>query len=264
MLDSTCTVCGTALERVRYFPRQMMTADEMRAEQEYFINKLRRHNRFLHGWGVVCGCNVVPQPADGHPWQVQICPGYVAAPQGDDILIKDCITFDLQVGVQCDPCAVTSPCPPQPVFSRNNDWMTGYLAVRYVECVTRPVRVHPAGCGCDEMDCEYSRVRESFEVKLLWELPPSHIDAKNADAAWLAQAKQLMPEGPKLGYPVPPCPACTDDPWVVLATIRIPTVPQTGINAGTQPQITTGDISFFDRRVLYSTTALQVLVETVV
>ena len=166
MSDATCTVCGSALERMRYFPRELITADDMRAEQEYFVNKMRRHNRFLHGWGVVCGCNVVPKPTDGHPWQVQVCPGYVVAPQGDDILINDCITFDLQTGMQpCDPCSVTYPCPPQPVYNENNDWTTAYLAVRYVECLTRPVRVHPGGCGCDEMDCEYSRIREVLRTQ---------------------------------------------------------------------------------------------------
>ena len=264
MLDATCTVCGSALERMRYFPRELITADDMRAEQEYFINKMRRHNRFLHGWGVVCGANVIPLPEDGHPWQVQVCPGYVVAPQGDDILINDCITFDLQKGLPgCDPCSVTYPCPPQPANGRRNEWTRAYLCIRYVECLTRPVRVHPAGCGCDEMDCEYSRIRESFELKLLWSLPESHVDARKWDQAWLQQAKQNMPNPPIRGqgaaYPVPDCLPCTDDPWVVLATIRIPKVPQTGTAAGTQPPITEADITFIDRRVLYSTSALQVL-----
>ena len=75
--DPTCVLCGTALERVRYFPRQLITADDMRAEQEFILNKMRRHNRFLHGWGVVCGCKVVPMPTDQHPWQVQVCPGWL-------------------------------------------------------------------------------------------------------------------------------------------------------------------------------------------
>ena len=263
MSDPTCAVCGTALERTRYFPRQLITADDMRGEQEFFLNKLRRHNRFLHGWGVVCGCAVVPDPADGHPWQVQVCPGYVVAPQGDDILITDCVTFDLLVGAQPgDPCAVTWPCPPQPVFERGNEWRTAYLAVRYVECVTRPVRVHPAGCGCDQLDCEYSRTRESYELKLLWALPETHSAAKTADAAWAAAAKKGFGAASDLGYPVPPCPPCTDDPWVVLATIRIPVIPQTGSAAGAKPPITQQDITFLDRRVLYSTTALQVLIES--
>ena len=264
MSDTTCAMCGTALERTRYFPRQLITADDMRAEQEFFLNKLRRHNRFLHGWGVVCGCAVVAQPTDGHPWQVQVCPGHVVSPQGDDILITDCITFDLLVGARpTDPCTVTWPCPPQPVFSAQNDWKTAYLAVRYLECVTRPVRVHPAGCGCDELDCEYSRTREYSELKLLWALPQSHTDAKAADAAWAA-AKKGFQEASDFGYPVPPCLPCSDDPWVVLATVRIPAVPQTGTAVGAKPPIAAADITFLDRRVLYGTGALQVVIESAV
>jgi hypothetical protein len=258
--DQTCTVCATALERVRYFPRQLITADDMRTEQEFVLNKMRRHNRFLHGWGVVCGCQVVPLPTATNPWQVRVCPGYVVAPQGDDILLPDCVPFDLTLGLQPgDPCTVTWPCPPQPVWAPDNEQKIAYLAVRYIECVTRPVRVHPSGCGCDELDCEYSRIGESFELKLLWSLPTSHSDARKADVAWADAAKKGFTAASDFGYPVPPCPACTDDPWVVLATLRIPAVQANA--AGSKPPITAGDISFLDRRVLYSTTALQVLLE---
>jgi hypothetical protein len=262
---STCTVCGTALERLRYFPRQLITADDMRAEQEYLLNKQRRHNRFLHGWGVVCGCNVIAQPDDQHPWQVQVCPGYVVAPQGDDILINDCVTFDLLLGAtQCPPCSVTYPCPPQPVWPNQNEWQTAYLAVRYCECVTRPVRVHPSGCGCDEMDCEYSRMRESFELKLLWALPQSHTDANNADAQWANAIKNALSVIPdNVVFPAAACAPCSDDPWVVLASIRIPAVALTGKTAGTKTPITAANITFGDRRLLYSTSALQVIVEAV-
>ena len=261
--DPTCVLCGTALERVRYFPRQLITADDMRAEQEFILNKMRRHNRFLHGWGVVCGCQVVPMPTDQHPWQVQVCPGYAVAPQGDEIVITQCVTFDLQSGMQpCDPCTVTWPCPPQPAWPSENQQQTVYLAVRYVECATRPVRVHPAGCGCDELDCEYSRIREAFELKLLWSLPTSHSDAKKADAAWAAAARTGIREASDFGFPVPPCPACTDDPWVVLATVQIPVVPHQAATLAVQkPALTAQQIFFLDRRVLYSTTALQVMIE---
>jgi hypothetical protein len=260
--DSTCVLCGTALEHVRYFPRQLITADDMRAEQEFFLNKMRRHNRFLHGWGVVCGCQVVPLPTAKNPWQVQVCPGYAVSPQGDEIVIAQCVTFDLQLGMQpCDPCTVAWPCPPQPVWSPGSEQRTVYLAVRYLECASRPVRVHPAGCGCDELDCEYSRIRETFELKMLWGLPASHTDAKKADAAWAAVALKQIREASDLGFPVPPCPMCTDDPWIVLATLRLPAVQQNAATNPSPPALTAQDIKYLDRRVLYSTTALQVMIE---
>src|SRR5437764_13120275 len=82
----------TSTERVRYFARQLITADDLTQEQEYFRAKMRRHNRLLHGWGVVCGCKVVPGTGD---YTVVIQTGYALSPQGDEITIDKSLTIDL-------------------------------------------------------------------------------------------------------------------------------------------------------------------------
>lgn len=249
-----CSCCGEVLERLRYFPRQLLAADDMRAEQEYFREKLRRHNRYLHGWGVVCGCTVEPV-TNAKGWKVRVCPGYVVGPQGDEIKIDDCIEVDLKTGAQDQPCAVRWPCPPtgeMPGGDRERN-VVAYIAVRYAECFSRPVKLHPAGCGCDEMGCEYSRIRDSFEIKVLWELPQSHIDAHKDDTAWCQTVHQL-PADIRRTYalPVPPCPECITDPWVVLATV---TIPGTAVSTNNQPQL---HIGYQHRRVLLATQRLQV------
>src|SRR3954454_17258784 len=101
-------------ERVRFFPRQLLAADDLEAEQHYHRQRLREHNRYLHGWGVVCGCDVQPAPVTGKPWQVRICPGYVLAPQGDAISIRHEVLFDVSSSLvqSGDPCAFSRPCPP--------------------------------------------------------------------------------------------------------------------------------------------------------
>src|SRR5262245_27853759 len=91
--------CGSGvLERPRYFPRQLLTPAELTLEQQYFRDELRRHNRLIRGWGVVCGAEVcvLPevradpnQPARSQPWKVRVKPGYALGPYGDEILI-DC------------------------------------------------------------------------------------------------------------------------------------------------------------------------------
>jgi len=48
------------LERVNYFYGQMLGVREFQSEQHYFHDKQRLHNRFLHGFGVVCGLGVAP------------------------------------------------------------------------------------------------------------------------------------------------------------------------------------------------------------
>ncbi|MEJ1961441.1 MAG: hypothetical protein WDO56_07815 [Gammaproteobacteria bacterium] len=191
-------VAASNLERMRYFPRQLLTADDMRTEQEYFREKQRRHNRFLHGWGVVCGLQVVADPQAGVS-AVQVCPGYALGPFGDEIYVAEPVRFDLAQCMaasanRCVPGAVTDP----PAVGETRDLIVG---IRYAECPSRPMRTLPAGCGCDESACEYSRTRDGFEIRCV----SAPVVTKQAE--------------PASGQPVP-CPACSDDPWIRLATVR--------------------------------------------
>lgn len=241
------------LERLRYFNRQLLTADDMRLEQAYFREKRRRHNRYLHGWGVVCGCSVEPMP-QAKSWTVQVCPGYAVGPQGDDILIDHAVTVDLSLGATPEPCTVRRPCPPVGEMPGPGEPpRQAYVAVRYAECHSRPVKLHPAGCGCDETGCEYSRIRDSFEIKVLWSLPQSHADAAQDDQAWRERLQKLSQEAlhRRAGLPVPPCPACVSEPWVVLATVTLPAVQA----QGTAPLPL--QVGYADRRVLLATQRLQ-------
>jgi hypothetical protein len=259
--EPKCDCCTEPLERLRYFPRQLLTADDMRVEQEYFREKARRHNRFLHGWGVVCGCTIEPV-TDAKSWQVRVCPGYAVGPQGDEIWIDDCIDVDLLTGAHDQPCAVRWPCPPleSPPAAERDRRITAYIAVRYAECSSRPVRIHPAGCGCDETGCEYSRTRDSFEIKVLRELPQSHVDARKDDAEWCTTVHKTPPEMlSKLHlFPVPPCPPCVKEPWVVLGTVTFPSTgtPGSAGNTGANAMA----IHYRDRRVLLAVQRLQTAV----
>lgn len=51
-------------KRLNYFYGQMLGAADFRAEQDYFREKMKLHNRCLHGYGVVCGLRVVPVPEE--------------------------------------------------------------------------------------------------------------------------------------------------------------------------------------------------------
>jgi hypothetical protein len=117
------------------------------------------------------------------------------------------------------------------------------------------VRVHPAGCGCDETGCEYSRIRETFEVRVLWQLPDSHRNAAQDDRRWCEQLRAALEEQKVLSFPVPSCPECSDDPWVVLATVA---VPEAKDRKPTDKGDGTPQISYKDRRVLLSAQRLQV------
>ena len=122
------------LERVRFFQRQLLTVADMVTEQDYIRQKLRRHNRFLHGWGVVCGLEVIPQPTGDAPWRVEITAGYALGPYGDEVYVGESVFLDL---AQCGPDALTSPCEPD-VLEGPSEVSGGtlYVAIKFAECVT--------------------------------------------------------------------------------------------------------------------------------
>lgn len=178
------TVDSSEMERVHYFPRQLITASDMIQEQEYFRERLRRHNRFLHGWGVVCGLEVTASPTQDKPWMVTILPGFALSPQGDEIYVRDPFTVDLAQSYQkaysdCESRLKTySDCESglQITNTAKPERTLFAVVIKYAECLTRPVRVAPTLCGCDETVCEYSRIRDSFEVECL--TPPKGVSKK--------------------------------------------------------------------------------------
>ena len=201
-LSISCASPG--LERPRYFPRQLITDTEMSLEQEYFRDRLRLHNRLLHGWGVVCGALV----EDHEPWVVKVTRGYALGPQGDEILIDCECKVDLRrAGTgACTGSAdeIVDPWCSEVLVQRESG--TVWLAVRYAETAARPVRSQPTGCGCDDTECEYSRWQDGFELGLLDECPQSH------------QGEPTDFEDLEL-KDVPDCPECPQEPWVVLARV---------------------------------------------
>lgn len=228
-MTSNNSPCGTAspcaspvAERPRYFPRQIITPDDLTLEQEYFRNKLRRHNRLMHGWGVVCGAQVCVTPqtdASGNltssyqPWMVTVTAGYILGPYGDEILLDCCRTIDLRTtgasGMTGDPCVQV----PDPwctsVYVQRDPTAPLYVAVKYKECKTRPVRVQPAGCGCSDNTCEYSRLQDGYEIGIL---------TSCSDSGATPPSKDTLLTGS-----TPDCPTCPSQPWVVLAKVTVDT-----------------------------------------
>lgn|SRR5262245_30089508 len=198
------------MERVRYFPRQLLKASDLEDADKYHREKRRLHNRLLHGWGIVCGLSVEKNPLPGAPLNIAICCGYALSPQGDEILVPAEVQFDLGQCVQGQGAPCRSPCSPV-VLGAVEPTKEFYVAIRYIECPSHPVRVPPLGCGCDETACEYSRIRDSFEVSCLVELPTSYSNPPTTEELChvLANSKFIS------------CPPCPDSPWIVLATVKL-------------------------------------------
>jgi hypothetical protein len=122
-----------SLERPRYFAGRLLTPEDLADEQDYFRERLRRHNRLLHGWGIVSGLEVEPAGS----CTVTISPGYALDPSGEEIVVPEPTRHDV-----CKAGLV--------------EGATGYLAVRYAEEDLAPVATEGAA--------EATRIREGFEL----------------------------------------------------------------------------------------------------
>jgi hypothetical protein len=181
------------IERIRYFPGRLLGEADLAQEQLYLREKARRHNRMLHGWGVVSGLRVREGPGTE---EITVEPGYALDPNGDEIVVADDVIVALCR--EDDDGNAVSPCPrpdrPQHLRRKRSPDEQLYVAIRYAECATAPV---PAG-----ESVEYSRTRESFAVKLLTKLP----------ASYRRRRRRPEPE-------THPCPDAVAEPWVVLAEV---------------------------------------------
>jgi hypothetical protein len=146
-----CPECGglECLCRPRFFAGQLLTEEELNGLDRYIVAKNRLHNRYLHGWGVVCGLEVVCDDCgDG----VVVKPGYSLSPCGDDIIV--CRETPVDVCALIDACRkvdVRDCDPPRrgdaTCDDASQDWV---LAICYQETPKRgvmPLRGGPA-CGC--------------------------------------------------------------------------------------------------------------------
>jgi hypothetical protein len=72
-----------SLKRTRYFVGRVLTIDDFECEQTYFLDRARRHNRFMHGWGVVTGLEVRMTGPD----EVRVNSGFAVDCAGNDIVV---------------------------------------------------------------------------------------------------------------------------------------------------------------------------------
>ncbi|HTT18613.1 MAG TPA: hypothetical protein VMG82_06700 [Candidatus Sulfotelmatobacter sp.] len=96
-------------KRPRYFSGQLLTASDFEAEQNYFLQKSRRHNRCLHGMGIASGLEI-SVTGSGESSSIVISPGCAVDRTGRELVV-------------CHPIALCLPDEPSPQF----------VALRYLE-----------------------------------------------------------------------------------------------------------------------------------
>ena len=93
------SVLSESPKRPSYFSGQLLDETTLQAEQDYFRGKLRRHNRQLHGSGIVSGLGVSVSPTDDQGGsRIVVEPGYAIDPHGEEIALPECATLALPAG----------------------------------------------------------------------------------------------------------------------------------------------------------------------
>jgi len=183
------------LMRPFYEAGHYLAANDLSTEQQYRVQRLRRHRRYLHGSGVVCGLRVVPARDPSRPWAIVVCPGYALGPWGDEIDVPSASPLDVREYLWMQPVVSSTTAPP-PI---------AYIGIRYREEVATLVPAGAAVCGCDDSASTPSRIRDGFQVSVLWQAPVQ-----------LPEPPSMCDDG------VTPCPPCPTSPYVMLARLTLP------------------------------------------
>ena len=72
-----------ALKRLSYFAGQVLTIEGLELEQQYFREKLKRHNRTLHGFGIVSGLKVTVRHG-----AIVVEPGLALDCEGNELVVS--------------------------------------------------------------------------------------------------------------------------------------------------------------------------------
>jgi hypothetical protein len=194
--ETTCVSCDfEPFLRNNYFTGKMMSAAEFTAETHYHQEKMRLHQARLHGWGVVCGLDVLQHPnVDCRTRYVRIEPGSAVDCCGRDILVPEEEMLDL---LCYDAVAALSRENPARVHALS-------ICVRFVECATETVPVLYDDCGCDDQGCAPNRILESFAFDVSVDPPLSELTRlKVADIAGALFVRspepQLATSSPRFG-----------------------------------------------------------------
>jgi alkylhydroperoxidase family enzyme len=146
---ATAGDCGGGLTRVNYFHGGVLGVDEFVTEQRYLRARLRRHNRYLLGSGVVSGLDVsLGRSADGQTLTIDT--GLAIDARGEEIEISSAVVL------------------PLPAKGKQS-----LVQVTYAERLCRPVPA-PAVPG-DTPATQPSRVEETFRAFVAADAKPAAV-----------------------------------------------------------------------------------------
>jgi hypothetical protein len=148
-----------------------MDVPDFDVEQQYLVEKFRRHHQRLHGSGVICGLEVQPHPnpacRDRH---LVVTPGSALDCCGNEILVLQEEVLDLYDAPEV--AAWIAKANPEDDDDATDRDATLQVCVRYRECPTEEVPVLYDECGCDDTRCAPNRILETYGFDVRLNPPP--------------------------------------------------------------------------------------------
>lgn len=145
---------------LNYHFGMLLGVEDLRSEQGFHLGQHRRHQRALHGFGVVHGLNVIFNASKA---ELQVTPGIAVDPAGRDLALAS---------LQC----VSLPAwwrkhrsDDDFADSANLDDITfdADVVAHYGTCLSRPVPAIADACANGSADIAYSRICEQVQLSLV-------------------------------------------------------------------------------------------------
>lgn len=166
--------CASALpSNPFYMPRyhfgMLLGVDDFETEQAYHRGKMRLHNAWLHGEGVVWGFRVDAPPREGGPGlrgELRVLPGFALDAAGRELHLDAtaCVSVAAWYEARRD-----DPDHREYFETAENGTVTfaGYVSACFRACLTRPVPAISEPCAGATGDTAYSRAHETVELRLV-------------------------------------------------------------------------------------------------
>ena len=138
----------TSFTRNHYFYGKLLTVSDFQLEQDYFIDKIRLTNQLLQGKGIIDGLEITDLDftSDTSKVTFTLSKGHAIDADGNIILVKTntSITID----------------------NNATDKANFYICIEYNECQQDSVPIASDDSQCEDEECCYNRVRETYKVTI--------------------------------------------------------------------------------------------------
>jgi hypothetical protein len=146
------------LERPNYFHGKLLTAADFEQEQQYHVERSRRSNRFLHGWGIVSGLHASIEGTD----TVVVTPGLALDCAGNELVLAEPVRVMLVKFTgkhYLTICYAETPVDPMPSIDETTAFSRTREGARVELSCTNPATNHrgmlagTSGCGHTHAIC---------------------------------------------------------------------------------------------------------------